>query len=375
MKTVVGASPPWVRIPPLPPMTKKRICLLFGGKSGEHEISLQSAKSVYEALDKNKYDITLVGIDKTGRWLLGDGANFLLQAQNYKTTKLNTAAMQTVVPAPNAGTASLIAQENGEEVGRIDLVMPIMHGPFGEDGKLQGMLEMLGVPYVFSGVLASALGMNKYKAKLVAKDAGLTVADDIILQRGENYDETAIIKELSLPIVVKPNELGSSVGMAIAKNAAELKKGIAAAFKHCDQIILEQFIAGRELTVPVLGNNPPQALPVIEIIPKISVWFDYKAKYEPGGSEEICPAKVPAEAAARAQAEAVKIFQAIGCSDLARVDFIWSKTDNQLYFLEINTIPGLTSASLTPKAAQAADMSFSEFLDKLIELAVKRQEK
>ena len=351
---------------------KKRICLLFGGKSDEHEISLQSAKAVYEALDKNKYNITLIGIDKEGRWLLGDGATYLLEAEDYKTTRLNTAAMQAVVPAPIAGAASFVAQENGKEVGRIDLVMPVLHGPFGEDGKLQGMLEMLGVPYVFSGVLASALGMNKYKAKLVAKDAGLTVPADIILQRGEAGNIENIINELSLPIVVKPNELGSSVGMTIAKTKEKLEQGIETAFKYGEQVILEQYISGRELTVPVLGNNPPQALPVIEIIPKVSAWFDYKAKYEPGGSEETCPAQIPPEIAARAQADAVKVFQAIGCADLARVDFIWNKVNGKLYFLEINTIPGLTSFSLTPKAAKAAGMSFSKFLDKLIELAVKR---
>ena len=352
---------------------KKRICLLFGGKSDEHEISLQSAKAVYEALDKNKYDITLIGVDKNGRWLLGSGATYLLQADDYKTTQLNLAAMQAVVPVPETGTASLIAQASGQEVGKIDLVMPIMHGPFGEDGKLQGMLEMLGVPYVFSGVLASALGMNKYKAKLIAKDAGLNIAKDITLTRGAEFNLENIISELAFPIVVKPNELGSSVGMTIAKTKEELARGIEAAFEHDGQIMLEQFISGRELTVPVLGNNPPEALPVIEIIPKVSAWFDYKAKYEPGGSEEVCPAQIPAEIAARAQADAVKIFQAIGCADLARVDFIWNKIDNQLYFLEINTIPGLTGASLTPKAAKAAGMSFSGFLDKLIELASERQ--
>jgi len=354
-------------------MSKKRICLLFGGKSGEHEISLQSAKAVYEALDKNKYDITLIGIDKQGHWLLGDGATYLLQAQDYKTTKLNTAAMQAIVPAPKVGAASLVAQENGQEVGTIDLVMPIMHGPFGEDGKLQGMLECLGVPYVFSGVLASALGMNKYKAKLVASKAGLKTAADIALTRGADFNLENIIRELSLPVVVKPNELGSSVGMTIAKTKEELERGMEIAFKHDEQIILEQFIAGRELTVPVMGNNPAEALPVIEIIPKVSAWFDYKAKYEPGGSDEVCPAQIPDDVRRRAQADAVKIFQALGCADLARVDFIWSKDDGQLYFLEINTIPGLTGASLTPKAAQAAGMSFSEFLDKLIELAVARQ--
>jgi D-alanine-D-alanine ligase len=354
-------------------MTKKRICLLFGGKSDEHEISLQSAKAVYEALDKNKYDITLIGIDKTGRWLLGSGATYLLQADDYKTTQLNIAAMQSVVPVPETGMASLIAQENGQEVGKIDLVMPIMHGPFGEDGRLQGMLEMLGVPYVFSGVLASALGMNKYKAKLIAKDAGLNIAKDIVLTRGADFNLENIISELNFPIVVKPNELGSSVGMTIAKTKEELAQGIELAFEHDGQIILEQFIAGRELTVPVMGNNPPEALPVIEIIPKVSGWFDYKAKYEPGGSEEICPAQIPAEIAMNAQADAVKIFQAIGCADLARVDFIWSEKENKLYFLEINTIPGLTGASLTPKAAKAAGMSFSEFLDKIIEMAIERQ--
>ncbi|PIR93129.1 D-alanine--D-alanine ligase A [Candidatus Falkowbacteria bacterium CG10_big_fil_rev_8_21_14_0_10_43_10] len=358
-------------------MSKKRICLLFGGKSGEHEVSLQSAKSIYEALDKEKYEVLLVGIDKQGKWRLGNSANYLLNADSgdYTQTKLNTEAMQAIVPVSDNNTTSLISQSNGREMGKVDIVLPAVHGPYGEDGKLQGMLDMLGVPYVFSGTLASALAMNKAKTKLIAKSIGLTVAEDIVLEKDNEYNINNIINKLSLPIVVKPNELGSSVGTTIVNSAQELKAGIKEGFKYDHTLILEQFIKGRELTVPIMGNNSPKALPVIEIIPKVSGWFDYRAKYAVGGSDEICPADIPGDIKSKIQEMSVKIFKAVGCADLARADFIWSKENGELYFLEINTIPGLTKNSLTPKAAKVAGMSFSEFLDKLIKLAEKRYNK
>lgn len=312
-------------------MPKIKIALLSGGISGEREVSLKTGEQIYNALDKKKYIIYKYD-PKT------DLKRFFLDAAGKK----------------------------------FDLVFPALHGPFGEDGRLQGMLDMIGVPYVFSGTLASALAMDKHKTKIIAKNGGLIVAKDIILNkpsgRGKTeYDLKKIIGELSFPAVIKPVELGSSVGASIANNMKELEKGIALAFKHGGRIMLEQYIAGRELSVAVIGDEQKaKPLPVIEIIPKISSWFDYKAKYEAGGSREVCPAEIPDNVKNKAQKFAVKIFKLIGCKDAARADFIWSKKNNKIYFLEINTIPGMTQTSLAPQAAKAAGMDFSEFLDKLI---------
>jgi len=301
---------------------------LFGGCSDEREISISSADAVYEALDKDKYEI-----------LRYDARDDLQKFINDIFAK------------------------------KFDLVFPILHGSFGEDGKLQGMLDILNMPYVFSKTSASALAMDKHKSKLIASNVNLQVAPDIILKEGDNYSIKEIVDILSLPIVIKPNEMGSSIGMTIVQEKGKLVEGIKKGFNYDSTIILEKFIEGRELTVAVFGNNPPIALPVIEIIPRISKWFDYKAKYEVGGSNEICPAKIPEDVRKRTQELSIKIFKAIGCKDLSRVDFIWDTKNNKLYFLEINTIPGMTKVSLVPKAANAAGMEFGEFLDKLIKYA------
>ncbi|MFA4941768.1 MAG: D-alanine--D-alanine ligase [Patescibacteria group bacterium] len=306
-------------------MPKIKIALLSGGRGGEREVSLKTGEQIYKALNKNKYQI--FRYDPRD-----DLKKFFLDCANKK----------------------------------FDLIFPALHGPFGEDGKLQGLLDILGIPYLFSGCLASALAMNKYKTKIVAEKNGVLVAKDFILRKKEKIDLNKIIKKLSFPIVVKPVELGSSVGMTIAKTKRELEEGIKKALKYDREVICEQFIKGRELTVPIMGNNPPKALPVIEIIPKISGWFDYKAKYEVGGSEEVCPAKIPANIKKEAQSEAIAAYQAIGCKDLARADFIWQEGSNKLYFLEINTIPGMTATSLVPRSAKAAGLEFSDFLNKLI---------
>jgi len=316
-------------------MAKIKIALLSGGVSGEREISLKTGEQIYNALirqrraGKNKHQIFRYDPKTDLKKIINDAID-----------------------------------------KKFDLVFPALHGPFGEDGKLQGMLDMIGMPYVFSDCLASALAMNKNITKIIAKKAGLEVARDIILTKIKKYNTKKIIEKLSLPIVIKPMELGSSVGMSIARNEKELKEGVKKAFKYDSKIMLEQFIKGRELTVAVMGNEKnAQALPVIEIIPKISDWFDYRAKYEVGGSDEICPAKIPDSTRKKIQDLAIKIFKTIGCKDVARVDFICGEND-KLYFIEINTIPGMTKISLVPQAAKVAGMEFSEFLDTIIQYNV-----
>lgn len=360
-------------------MAKKlNLAVIFGGKSGEHEISLKSAKQVIEALNKDKYNIIPVAITKMGQWLVGDKGSQYLEINAPKADEKDGVSLensQSLVTI-SEDLRELSAFSEGTTDGKkIDLVLPIVHGQFVEDGKLQGMLEMLGLPYVFSGTLASALSMNKQKAKLIAETTGAKVAKGLIIRKNKKYDLSKIIAKLNFPIVVKPIELGSSVGINIAKTKEELEESIKKALKYGDEVLLEKFIKGRELTVTVLGNISPKALPVIEIIPKVSDFFDYKAKYEIGGSEEVCPAEIPDEIRKKVQKQAVKIFKAIGCKDLSRADFIWDEIDGKLYFLEINTIPGMTSISLAPQAAASIGLGFGEFLDELISEALKRYRK
>lgn len=307
-------------------MPKLKLALLLGGISGEREVSLNTGSVIYDALDKSKYAVT-----------------------KYD---------------PKTDLKKLI-----DDIGdkKIDLVFPALHGPFGEDGRLQGMLDMLNVPYVFSNCLASALAMHKVKTKIIAEAAMINTCSYAVINKNEKFNLDIINQEIGLPLVVKPIELGSSVGISIAKDNKEFKEAIKLGFKHNKSLMLEQFIQGRELTVAVMGKEGGgQALPVIEIKPKISKWFDYKAKYEAGGSEEICPAKIPDKVRIEIQDQAVRAFNAIGCKDLARADFIWTEKENKFYFLEINTIPGMTATSLAPQAAKAAGMEFGEFLDRLI---------
>lgn len=357
-------------------MEKLNLAVIFGGKSGEHEISLKSASQVMSALNPEKYNVIPIAITKGGNWLVGEkGKQYMAEnlplAQQEGGVSLEQS--QKLVAAGNGNVFNFSQGDTGGE--KIDLILPIVHGPYVEDGKLQGMLEMLGIPYVFSGTLASAMSMNKQKTKLVAKSAGLKIAKEIIVSKGKKYNPDKIIAKLNLPIVIKPIELGSSVGVSIVKTKEELEEGIKKALEYGNEVMLEQFIKGRELTIAVFGNKPPKALPVIEIVPKVSAFFDYKAKYQAGGSEEVCPAQVPDDITKKVQKYAVKIFKALGCSDLARADFIWNAESNKLYFLEINTIPGMTGTSLAPQAAKAAGMEFSVFLDKLIGEALKRYKK
>ncbi len=347
---------------------KINLGIVFGGKSDEHEVSLSSARGVIDALDKEKYNIIPIAITKKGNWLIGDrGSQYLkLSDGSSKEGGISVSQSQKLVSVSdkNLSLTNIIEGETGNS--RIDLVLPIIHGPYAEDGKLQGMLEMLGVPYMFSDVLGSALAMNKPRAKVIVRDVGVDVIPYRVLKKGGDYNLPQLIKEFSWPMVVKPVELGSSVGISIVDNRKELKKSIDKAFQYGPEIMIEEFKKGRELTVGVMGNNPSRPLPVIEIIPKLAGFYDYKSKYQDGGSEHVCPAKIPQKIKKRVQDSAVKAFQALGCRDLARADFIWSEEDNKVYFLEVNTIPGMTMTSLYPETAKAAGMGFGQFLDTLI---------
>lgn len=308
-------------------MSRKKLALLAGGISAEREVSEKTGKAIYEALDKNKYKVTYYD--------------------------------------PKNDLPSLVEDITADS---IQMVIPALHGPFGEDGKMQGMLDMLQVPYLFSGCTSSALAMNKEWAKRIVSEENITVIKDKKLKKEEDTKQK--MKELSLPVVIKPIELGSSVGISVAKEEAEVEEGVKEAFHHDDTILVEEYVKGRELTVTVMGRKDPQALPVIEIKPKKSEWFDFQAKYEPGATEEICPAQIPTQLKDRIQEQALKAFNTLGCRDVARVDFIWNEQNDYLYFLEINTIPGMTSTSLVPQAARAHGIEFDQFLDNLIKGAL-----
>lgn len=354
---------------------KLNLAVIFGGQSGEHEVSLASVRSVINSLNKEKYNIIPIAITKEGNWLIGDKGEKYRELHDEFAGKENAISIKSSqslvsISSDEKNLTNYIEGDIGNK--KIDLAFPILHGPYGEDGKLQGMLDMLNIPYVFSGCLANAIAMNKEKANVIAKNAGVLVADNIILREKVAYNLDEIINKLSLPMVIKPLELGSSVGISIPKNKEDLEKGIIEAFRYGDKVLIEKYIKGRELTVTIMGSSDnPLALPVIEIVPKISDWFDYKAKYEKGGSEEICPANIPEEIREKVQKLAKKVYISIGCKDLARADFIWDEKTDNLYFIDLNTIPGMTATSLAPQAAKAAGMEFSEFLDKLIEYNIK----
>ncbi len=307
-------------------MSKIYIAVLYGGFSNESEISKLTAKTIFNELDKNKYQSQLFDL-KT------DLKKFLDLALQKK----------------------------------IDLVIPAIHGWGGEDGRLQGMLDLLGIKYIFSPYYAHAVAMNKKLTKIVAEQADLTILPDVLIKKDEKINYTQIIKKLRFPIIVKPNNSGSSVGIKIAKNLAELKLAIKHGFKFDQELILEKYVKGREFTVAIYEDKKIKTLPIIEIIPKVSSWFDYKAKYTKGGSEEVCPANISKKIAKNIKSQGLKIFLALGCKDLARVDFIQDKKTGTIYFLEINTIPGMTEHSLVPKALKSVKIKLGDFLEHAIQ--------
>lgn len=307
-------------------MAKIKIGLLAGGWLGEREISLKSGASVYQGLDKMKYDVT-----------------------RYD---------------PRDDLIKLIRDKE-----RIDLAFILLHGKFGEDGCVQGFLDLLGIPYVGSGVLSSAMALNKKVAKEMYKGAGLNVIEDVMLGKGQDFSVDEIIGTIGASTVVKPVAEGSSLGTSICHSRDELLKGIELAFQYDQEVMVERFIEGREVTCAVLGNRDIQALPLVEIVPNPEYrFFDYEAKYKPGATKEICPAPLPNEQTERAQSCGKIAHRALKCRVWSRTDMIFQ--NDQIFILETNTIPGMTETSLVPLAAKAAGLSFSKLLDKLIELSL-----
>lgn len=352
---------------------KLKVGILFGGKSAEHEVSLQSAKNVADAIDRDMYDIALIGIDKSGEWLLPDQSRFLLNATDPKLVKLNDANRESVALVPQGG-GKLSNLSGGEHGSSVDVVFPILHGPFGEDGTVQGLLKLAGVPFVGSGVLGSAAGMDKDVMKRLLRDAGIPVAKSLTFRHGDIPDFAAVSAAIGLPLFVKPANMGSSVGVHKVFDRATFDHAVQDAFAYDTKILIEEFIDGRELECAVLGNLRPEASVVGEIKPSHD-FYSYEAKYidEHGAALEI-PANIPDTVSDDIRGLAVKTFQTLECEGLGRVDCFYT-SDGKIIVNEINTMPGFTKISMYPLLWEASGISYPELINRLIELGLERFER
>lgn len=355
-------------------MARVKIGLVFGGKSGEYEVSLVSARSIYDALDRKKYDIKLIGIDKNGNWYLGSDEKIWIGKRGVGKLKLNT-KLPVVTAINEKNKVYLIDVKNGKKLAGIDVFFPITHGTFGEDGCLQGFFELLGTAYVGPGVLGSAVGMDKDVMKRLFQENGLLTANFTVLRFGDKFDLGDIVKKIGWPIFVKPANLGSSVGISKAENLKELEGAVSEAFKFDNKIILEKAIIGREIECSVLGNENPVASVPGEIKLKPGHFYSYKAKYI---AEDIASPTPAADLSKhiikKVQSLAIRVFKILNCEGMARVDFFLTK-NGKLYANEINTLPGFTSISMYPKMFEESGIPYPKLLDKLITLAIKRKKR
>jgi len=356
-------------------MTRKiRVGILFGGKSAEHEVSLQSAKNIIEALNRDKYEPVLIGIDKKGRWHLSDASQFLLNVDDPRLIKLKKTE-NDVALIPGDEEKELISLSGNKSAGPVDVVFPILHGPFGEDGTVQGLLKLAGVPFVGADVLGSAIGMDKGVMKRLLRDSGVPVARFLIYRRhlSEEINFDQVKKELGLPFFVKPANMGSSVGISKVNNKEQLEAAVQDAFRYDNKILIEEYIEGREIECSVLGNDDPVASVPGEIIPTRE-FYSYEAKYidEDGATLEI-PAKLPDHIIKEVQGLAIRTFRLLCCEGMARVDF-FLRGDEEVVVNEINTIPGFTKISMYPKLWEASGIPCPELIDRLIQLALDRFE-
>ncbi len=374
-------------------MTKKiRVGILFGGRSGEHEVSLLSAASVLKAIDRNKFDVTPIGITKEGRWLAAADANHLLAGDKSSVARRLRAGDPEATPGAkllHEGIPTLLAPEPGstapnQSQGKtLDVVFPVLHGTFGEDGTIQGLFELAGIAYVGSGVLGSAAGMDKDVMKRLFVQAGLPIVKHVTLLRSEWEQNprkaiAAIERALRYPVFVKPANLGSSVGISKAHDRKELGPALELAARYDRKLIVEQGVGGkngraREFEVAVLGNDSPEASVVGEIVPG-KEFYDYEAKYLSEGSVPVIPAKIGRGEAKEIRQMAVAAFRACDLSGLARVDFLMDPGGkHRIYVNEVNTMPGFTQISMYPKLWEASGLSYTHLITRLIELAIERQ--
>jgi D-alanine-D-alanine ligase len=333
---------------------KVRVAVIAGGRSSEHEISVASARSVLEALDPERYETDTIEIDRDGRWALDSGLK-----------ELERPVAETLpVPADDSRSRRLL--------GRVDVVLPILHGPFGEDGTVQGLLELAGVPYVGAGVTASALCMDKDLFKSVCRDKGIPVTRSVTLRNGDRPENP-----FGYPVFVKPARLGSSVGITKVEREQQLDEAVALARRHDEKVLVEEYVDGVEVECGVLGNREP----IASVPGEIEAhgfggvdWYDYSAKYDEGGMDLIIPPRIPEAAIERVQQVSVEAFVASDCEGMARADCFFT-TDGEVLVNELNTIPGFTATSVYAKLFEASGIPYPELLDRLIELALERHER
>jgi D-alanine-D-alanine ligase len=381
-------------------MKKLRVGILFGGRSGEHEISLLSAASVLDAIDKDKYEVIPIGITKEGRWVTSSHAENLLRGKKVDDKHLRAgdpaatsaaavlASGDSMIVPPMPAADSLVPFQTGAHSMRsensinVDVIFPVMHGTFAEDGTIQGLLELADIAYVGAGVLGSAAGMDKDIMKQLFKAAGLPIVKHVTVLRSEWQRDPKkvrreIEKKLKYPVFVKPANLGSSVGISKAHDEKELPAAMDEAASFDRKIVIEQGVGGkkkkaREIECSVLGNDDPQASVAGEIVPSTE-FYDYKAKYQDVGSQLLIPAKISKSQMKEVQDMAIAAFKAVDCSGLARVDFLMEPGANgKLYLNEINTMPGFTSISMYPKLWKASGIEYADLIDQLIELGLAR---
>jgi D-alanine-D-alanine ligase len=387
-------------------MEKLRVGILFGGRSGEHEVSLLSAASVLNAIDKEKYEVVPIGITKDGRWLTAEHAENLLQgklvleSRNLRAGDPDTTTSAAVLargeavvvpPEPVHRHSGLVPFQTDASMMRrasdrainVDVIFPVLHGTFGEDGTIQGLLELADIPYVGAGVLGSAAGMDKDIMKSLFIAAGIPIVKHVTILRGAWEKDAKRVQKLvesklTYPVFVKPANLGSSVGISKAHNRKELGPAIEEAAKFDRKIVIEQGVGGkkdkaREIECAVLGNDEPAASVPGEIVPG-KEFYDYTAKYVDEGSQLIIPAKLTKAETKRVQELAVAAFQAVDCSGLARVDFLMDPKTGKIFLNEINTMPGFTAISMYPKLWGASGLPYADLIDKLIQLGIERHE-
>ncbi len=381
-------------------MNKLRVGILFGGRSGEHEVSLLSAASILQAIDKDKYEVVPIGITKEGRWLTPAHAERLLRGESHQESGRHLRAGdpeatpgaavlargEAVIVPPVPQSHGLVPFESAARAAEhsidVDVVFPVLHGTFGEDGTIQGLLELADIAYVGAGVLGSAAGMDKDVMKKLFAAAGLPIVKHVTILRS-HWEESAkevtreIERRLKYPVFVKPANLGSSVGISKVRERKELGSAMETAAAYDRKIIIEQGVGGRkqkarELECSVLGNDQPQASITGEIIPSAD-FYDYNAKYLDEGSQLLIPAKITKKQMKDVQQMAIRAFQAVDCAGLARVDFLMDPKTEKIYLNEINTMPGFTSISMYPKLWAASGLGYPELIDRLIQLALERQ--
>ncbi|MDE2879494.1 D-alanine--D-alanine ligase [Candidatus Palauibacter soopunensis] len=371
---------------------RPRVGVLFGGESPEHEVSLRSAKNVIEAIDRERYDIVLIGIDRRGRWHLADESRFLRHASDPRRIRLPDAPVRLALTPGRRPRIVPVAPTGSEDPGEgrpepaelpaLDVVFPVLHGPFGEDGTVQGLLRLAHLPFVGPGILGSAVCMDKDVAKRLLRDAGIPVAPFItVLSRAEAPAWDEAVAALDAPIFVKPANMGSSVGVSKVETDADYRRALDEAFSFDTKVLLERTILGREIEISVLGNETPEASIPGEIAPT-HAFYSYEAKYlDHDGADLLIPADLDAETTARARDIAVRAFRTLCCEGMARVDLFLATRAcgalpaGSLVVNEINTLPGFTRISMYPKLWDATGVSYPELINRLIGLAIERAER